>query len=196
MNEYDNQVYAFAKGPTQLTVSAPSVGVTTATPITISGTLIDVSPGTQQNAVKLNFPTGVPCVSDDSQSHWMEYVYQQQPVPTNATGVTVTLSVIDANNNYRDIGTAVTTTAGTFGFTWTPDITGDYQLIATFAGTNSYYGSCAEAYFTASEPPAAPTTTTIEQPDNSATYVMYAAIAIIVAMIIIGIAIVLALRRK
>jgi hypothetical protein len=33
---------------------------------------------------------------------------------------TVTLSVIDANNNYRDIGTATTDTSGTFAFTWTP----------------------------------------------------------------------------
>ena len=41
-NAYDNQIYAFGKGPTRITVDAPTVGVTTATPITITGTTIDV----------------------------------------------------------------------------------------------------------------------------------------------------------
>ena len=82
MNAYDNQIYAFAKGPSTMTVSAPSAGVTTATPITITGTVMDISAGSKQNAVALNFPNGIPCVSEASQSRWMEYVYQQQPIPT------------------------------------------------------------------------------------------------------------------
>ena len=47
MNAYDNQIYAFGKGPSTMTVSAPNIGVTTATPITISGTVMDISPGTR-----------------------------------------------------------------------------------------------------------------------------------------------------
>jgi hypothetical protein len=206
-NCYDNQIYAFGKGPSAMTVEAPNVGVTTATPIRITGTVMDVSPGTQalpmpdatrtkQNEIALRFPSGVPCVSDESQSHWMEYVYQQQPAPSNATGVLVTLSVIDSNNNYRDIGTATTDTSGAFGLTWTPDISGDFTVIATFAGSNSYYGSCAETSFTATEyiPPTTPTPET--EPDNTGTYIMYAAIAIIVAIIIVGAVIVLLLRKR
>ena len=50
------------------------------------------------------FPDGVAAVSDASQTEWMEYVYMQQPKPINATGVPVTLSVMDANGNYRSIG--------------------------------------------------------------------------------------------
>ena len=64
LNAYDNQLYAFGKGPTAITVSAPSIGVSTATPITITGTITDVSAGTQQQLVKSNFPNGLPAVSD------------------------------------------------------------------------------------------------------------------------------------
>ncbi|MCW4047490.1 MAG: PQQ-binding-like beta-propeller repeat protein, partial [Candidatus Bathyarchaeota archaeon] len=147
-NCYDNMIYAFGKGPSAVTVTAPDVGVTTATPVTIRGTVMDVSPGTKylaqpdvtmtkQNEVALRFPNGVPCVSDESQSAWMEYVYQQQPLPTNTTGVLITIDVIDSNNNYRTIGTTTSDTTGSFSFTWTPDIPGDFTVIATFAGSNS-----------------------------------------------------------
>ena len=50
---------------------------------------------------KGDFPQGVPCVADSSMSDWMEYVYMQQPMPANVTGVPVVLSVLDSNNNYR-----------------------------------------------------------------------------------------------
>ena len=125
----------------------------------------------------------------------MEYVYEQQPLPSETTGVDVTISVIDANNNYRDIGTATTDTTGSFALAWTPDITGEYTVIATFAGTNSYYGSCAEAHFVAGEPfqiPAYP-----EAPvDNTGTLVTYAAIGIIVAVVIVGVVLALLVMRK
>ena len=52
----------------------------------------------------MNRPHGVPAVSDDSMSAWMEYVYMQKPRPTDTIGVPVTISVIDANGNYRQIG--------------------------------------------------------------------------------------------
>ena len=64
-------MYAFGKGPSAVTVSAPTVGVTTKTPITITGTVMDVSAGVKQNAVAANFPNGLPCISDESQSKWM-----------------------------------------------------------------------------------------------------------------------------
>ena len=152
-NAYDNQIYAFGQGPSATTVTAPNIGVTTATPITITGTVMDVSAGASQSAVAKNFPNGLPCVSDASQSHWMEYVYQQQPMPANTTGVTVTLSVIDANNNFRQIGTATSDASGTYSLTWTPDIPGNYAIIASFGGSNSYYGSSAETHIYARQYP-------------------------------------------
>ncbi len=123
LNSYDNQIYTYGMGPTKTTISAPNIGVTTSTPITITGSVTDISAGTQQNRVALNFPNGLPVVSDASQSAWMEHVYMQQPLPTNLTGVPVTINVIDANRNLRQVGNTTTDpTTGTFAFTWTPDI--------------------------------------------------------------------------
>ena len=147
LNAYDNQIYAYGKGPSAMTVTAPSVGVTTATPITISGRVTDISAGTKQEAVAANFPYGLPCVSDDSISSWMEYVYMQQPCPANVTGVPVSIDVLDSNGNYRNIGAATSNADGMFTFTWTPDIPGDFTVYATFAGSESYYPSHADASF-------------------------------------------------
>ena len=68
LNAYDNQLYTYGKGPSAMTVTAPDVGATTATPITIRGTITDISAGTKQEAQAANFPNGVPCVSDESMS--------------------------------------------------------------------------------------------------------------------------------
>ena len=116
---------AFGKGPSAMTISAPQIGSNNRkTPITITGTVTDVSAGASQDAVEKKFPNGLPAVSDASQSHWMEYVYQQQVAPANTTGVPVTISVIDANNNFRTVGTTTSEALGTYALTWTPDIPG------------------------------------------------------------------------
>ena len=198
LNAYDNQIYAFSKGPSTMTVSAPSVGVTTDAPITITGTVMDISAGSTQSAVALNFPNGIPCVSDASQSRWMEYVYQQQPIPQNATGVPITISVLDSNNNYRTIGTTTSDIYGSFGFTWTPDIPGKFTIIASFAGSNSYYPSSASTYMSASTPAATPAPTVTAQANLATTsdlmlYIVGAAIAIIIAIAIVG---VLMIRKR
>jgi hypothetical protein len=198
LNCYDNQIYAFAKGPSQTTVTAPDIGVTTATPITITGTVMDISPGTKQSAVALNFPNGVPCVSDASESHFMEYVYQQQPVPTDVTGVPVTLTETDHNGNTYTIGTTTSDSSGTWAYNWTPPISGNYTIVATFAGSNSYYGSCAETHIYASSP-AATAAPTASPPTGlaSTSTVEYGIVAVII-VIIIGIAVlaVLMLRKR
>ena len=76
----------------------------------------------------------------------MEYVYMQKPRPTNTTGVPVTISVVDSNGNFREIGTT-TTTDGFFTLNWKPDITGSYTVYASFAGSESYYPSHAVTSF-------------------------------------------------
>jgi len=196
-NAYDNQIYAYGMGPSATTVSAPQVGVTTETPVTITGTVMDISAGTNQLEQAANFPNGVPCVSDASMTSWMEYVYMQQPVPSNVTGVPVTLSVLDSNGNYRQIGTVTTDSSGTFGFTWIPDISGSYTVFANFAGTQSYYPSSAETHFFAAKPAAstAPTSTPLTGLASNTT-LMYGIVAIAVIVIIIGAVIMLMLSRK
>ena len=74
----------------------------------------------------------------------MEYVYQQQPMPANTTGVQVTLSVIDANNNFRTIGTTTSDALAAHSHTHgLQTFQATYAVIASFGGSNSYYGSSA-----------------------------------------------------
>ncbi len=76
----------------------------------------------------------------------------QQQCPTGVTGVPVSIEVLDSDSKYRQIGTSTSDGSGAFSFTWTPDITGAYTLVASFAGSESYDPSSAEAFFTSGEP--------------------------------------------
>ena len=90
--------------------------------------------------------------------------------PNNATGVPVTISVIDANGNFRKIGTTTSDATGFYSFQWIPDIAGKYTVIATFAGSNAYYGSSAETSFVVEAAPAptpAPTTAPASTTDRT-----------------------------
>ena len=195
-NTYVQEIYCFGQGPSATTVTAPDTATTVGIPVVIRGTVTDISAGTQQTQQKADFPNGVPAVSDASESAWMQYVYEQQPMPT-VTGVTVTLSVIDSNNNTRPIGTATTDASGMFTFSWAPDISGSYTVIANFAGTNAYYPSSAETSFYASpaptSTPAVTTQTNLATTSDLSTYIAGAVIAIIIAIAIVG---VLLIRKK
>ena len=194
-NNYDNQIYAFAKGPSATTVDAPSAAITQGSSLVIRGTVTDISAGTKQDDQATRFPNGVPAVSDESMSAWMEYVYMQKPKPTNATGVPVSLDIIDANNNYRNIGITTSDANGFYSFEWQPDIAGKYTVIATFAGSESYWQSHAETAFTVSEP--APTQTPTIQPVSVVdTYFVPAVVAIIVVIIIVGVILAVLMLRK
>jgi hypothetical protein len=127
----------------------------------------------------------------------MEYVYMQQPKPTNATGVPVQINVVDGNGNFRTIGTTTSDNAGLYTFTWTPDISGDYKVIASFAGSESYYASSAEASFHAGEPAATAAPPATAAPSMADLYFLPAVIGIILA-IVVGFAILalIILRKK
>ena len=195
-NGYNNQLYCYGMGPSKTTVNAPSVGVTTAAPITITGAVTDISAGSQQNSEAMNFPNGLPCVSDASMTQFMEAVYDQQPMPTNVTGVPVTISVLDSNGNYRTIGTATTNSNGFYSLTWTPDITGNFTVTASFAGTQSYYGSSANAAFFANSPAATVSPQPAAAQPPTGMYIAIAAAAIIVVMVIIGAVLAMLMIRK
>jgi hypothetical protein len=196
-NGYDDQIYSVGRGPSATTVTAPDVAAAFGTPIVIKGFVTDVSAGTKQNEQAARFPNGVPVASDASMKEWMGYVYQQQLSPTNFTGVPVTIDIVDSNGNYRNIGTATTDSTGLFHLTWTPDIPSDYTVIATFQGTNGYWPSHTETAFTVLPAPTPVPVTTVETPpDMTGTYVTYAAVAIIIAVAIVGAVIVLMLRKR
>ena len=131
---------------------------------------MDVSAGTQQEQQKANFPNGVPAVSDKSQSAWMEYIYMQKPKPTDVTGVSVSVDVIDSNGNQRNIGITTSDSSGAFSLQWVPDIEGKYTVLANFAGSNSYWPSSAETSFAVDHAAATPAPTVASTKSMADTY--------------------------
>ena len=196
LNGYDEQVYVIGKGPSATTVSIQNNVISQGTTVLIQGTVTDISAGTQQQEQKARFPNGVPAVSDDSQTAFMEYVYQQQPKPTNATGVPVSIDVIDSNGNYRHIGDTTSDASGKFNLAWAPDISGSYTVIANFAGSQSYYVSSAETSFYATAAAATPAPTATPLQAVADMYFVPAVVGIIVAIIIVGAVLALLMLRK
>jgi hypothetical protein len=196
MDTYDQRLYAIGKGPSAITVTAPNTGVQLGSSVLIAGRVTDISPGTEEYSLKARFPNGVPAVSDDTMSEWMLYVYKQFPRPTNTIGVEVTIDVIDANGNYRNIGTTITDASGFFSLEWKPDISGKYAVIATFPGSKSYYPSHDETAFVIDEAPESTATpTSIPMTPVSEQYFVPAIAGIILA-IAIGFAITILVLRK
>ena len=195
-NAYDTQAYSFGQGPSKTTITAPQVGVTTTSPITITGRVTDVSAGSQQAAVAANYPNGLPAVSDESMSQFMATVYEQQPMMSNTTGVPVALYVLDSNNNSRSIGTATTNALGDYSYSWTPDIPGAYTIYATFAGTNGYYGSSASTGLYANEPAATPAPTQPPAQSVADTYFVPAIAGLFILIIIVLALVVVQMLRK
>ena len=191
---YDQRVYAIGKGPSAMTVSAPDIATPYNTPVMIKGTVTDVSPGTKDDALVMRFPSGVPAVSDDSMSDWMLYVYKQFSRPTNATGVPISIDAVDPNGNYIHIGDATSDGSGRFHYTFTPQLSGDYTIYATFAGSKSYYPSFAQTELgiqEAPQPTAIPTASPIQMPPYEI-YTVGTGIAIIIAIAVA----VLLLRKR
>jgi hypothetical protein len=195
-NGYDMQWYTFGKGPSVVTVSAsPKVSIQGSN-VVIEGMVTDESPGAKQYAQTVRFPHGVPVIADDSMGPWMEYLYMQQPLPTDATGVEVLIDVVDSNGNYRNIGKTTSDCYGFYSFEWQPDIPGKYTVVATFAGSESYYASYSETAFTVAEAPLPP----VEEPVQTTVSETYfvPAVAGIIVVLIVGFALVamLLLRKR
>jgi hypothetical protein len=187
-NSYDASMYVFGKGLSTTTVSAPQTQIATGTNAIISGTILDQSPG----------QPGTPCVSDDSMNTYMEYLHAQEPIDglyhnVTVTGVPVSIDAIDPNGNNIHIGDTASDVSGTFSYTWTPTIAGNYKITATFAGTNSYGSSSAETHANVANAQTATTTTSTAAPLDIATttdimmYIVAVGIAIIIAIAIVGI---------
>jgi hypothetical protein len=155
LNYYDNQIYCFGKGPSQMTVKGPETTIPLGEEVLITGTVSDVSPGTKQLEQASRFPNGVPAIADEDQEDFMEYVYQQQPIPEDAEGVEVILTTIDPNGNFYEVGRTSSSISGTYGCAIEPPVPGLYKIIATFEGSASYYKSMAETYINVGEAPAA-----------------------------------------
>jgi len=149
-NSWDGYMYVFGRGKSATTVTAPDVEVPKGSAITIKGTVLDLSPA----------QPGTPCVSKESMSLQMEYLHLQRPIGgiwenETITGVPVTLTAIDSEGNYVDIGTVTTEGYyGTFGLAWTPPEEGTYKIIASFESDESYGSSGAATYVSVGPAPA------------------------------------------
>jgi outer membrane protein assembly factor BamB len=197
LNAYDGRIYSIGKGPSATTISAASPKISVeGDSVLVEGTVMDISPGTEQYALTARFPNGVPAVVDDNQTAWMEYVYMQYPRPTDVNGVEVTISVLDPNGNIYDVGTATSDASGTYCCEFTPAVPGLYTVIATFAGSEAYCGSSAETYLKVNNAPAETAPATEPPAPMTDTYVLGLGAASIVAIVAIGLVLILMLRKR
>jgi hypothetical protein len=180
LNAYDNQLYCFGKGPSGTTVDAPMTAITVGTNAVIRGTVTDQSVGAIALAQKEGMMNGVAAVSDNSMEAWMEYLYEGQVTPQNVVGVPVSIDSIDPNGNNVHLGDAISDSNGLYSLAWTaPNVPGKYTVIATFAGSKSFYSSQAETAMYVSQaaaaasplakPTAAPTPTNTIAPTTAPT---------------------------
>jgi hypothetical protein len=132
-----------------MTLSTPDFTATVGKPVVIKGTILDVSPGTESDALKLQFPNGVPAVADAYMSEWMLHVYKQFPAP-HANGVQITIMAYDSNGNYQSFDVS-SDSSGAFAFEFTPEIDGQYDIYAIFGGSAAYYGNSAQGTLFATE---------------------------------------------
>ncbi len=193
-NTWDGYTYIIGKGQSATTVAAPQVALTVDQSGVITGTVLDQSPA----------QPGTACVSKASMTTQMEYLHMQQPIAglygnKTITGVPVSIDAVDPNGNNVHIADVISDGySGTFSYTWTPTMAGDYKITATFMGDNSYGSSFATTYATVVEAPAAsptPTTSAINFDAVTNTIVMTVAAAAIAIIIAIVIAILLLRKR-
>jgi hypothetical protein len=202
-NGYDNQLYCFGKGPSATTVQAPLSGVVKGSAVTITGTVTDQSSG----------QVGTAAIADADMGPWMEYLKEQQPLPTGVTihGVPVTITVTAPDGTSTNINTA-SDMSGHYGISWTPATDGLYKITTTFTGSDSYGSSYDETYVAVGAAAAQPSQTPAQSPTpaittpatttaapgpagNNLTYVYVAIAAVIIVVAIVAAAVMLR-RRK
>ena len=190
-SNYFATMFVFGKGKSVTTVTAPDFAVPKGTGVLIKGTVLDESPA----------QPGTPCVSKDSMATQMEYLHMQRPIDgvshdIEMKGVPIFLTAIDSTGHAVYIGsTATSAYYGTYEMPWTPPAEGTYKIIASFSGDDSYGSSAASTAVSVGPAPATPETPEIDVPDYTMT-ITYAAVAIIAAVAVVGIALFFALRKR
>jgi hypothetical protein len=188
LNLNDLRIYCVGPGPSATSVTASVSTLNLGGSVLITGTVTDQSPNT---ALK-----GTAAISDADQGVWMDYMVMQNVVkPTDATGVPVSLDALDPNGNFIHIGDVTSDSSGLFKILWTPEVPGEYTVMATFAGSGSYAPSSAETAVGVVEAQA--TVAPTYPPSTDTTMVItYSTIAIIVVIIICAVVLGLVLRKR
>jgi outer membrane protein assembly factor BamB len=196
LNCYDMQIYCVGKGPSATTVSIQNDVTTYGNKVLVKGAVTDIAAGTKQNEQAARFPYGVPAVSDESMEAWMEYVYMQKPRPADVVGVNVTISVLDPNGNTYEVGKTTSDADGMYKCVFTPPVPGEYTVIATFDGSESFWPSHASTALYVDEVPE----TTPSPPPTPAPmtdmYVTGFGIGMILAIAVVGLLLVMMLRKR
>ena len=196
----DGYLYGIGKGQSATTVTT-NPGVTTkGSTIMIQGTVTDQSPATQTTErFAPNEPSVIPCVSKDSMATYMEYLYLQRPLDGiyhNETiiGVPVALTALGSDGTVIDLGTAVTNGYyGTFSKAWTPPAAGNYEIIASFVGDESYGSSASATAISVSPAPQEPE----PQPQTAIPDYTWAILGGVIAVLIaLAIATVLIIKKR
>ena len=189
---YTSTLYVTGKGRSETTVTAPDMAAPIGNSVVIKGSVLDQSPA----------QPGTPCVSKESMSTQMEYIHKQMPIGglwgnETLTGVPVSIDCQDPNGNYIHIADVTTDAySGTFGYTWQPNMAGQYKVTATFTGDDSYGSSMATTYVSMTNAAATPAPTQIQQPAASQAPVeLYFAASTIAIIIAIAVAVVLLRKR-
>ncbi len=209
---FDNSIYAMGKGPSALSVSLGQDVTAPGSTVMIKGTITDqTATGRHNTNDDFDLMTqrsetsndvvpvlkGTPCIGDDSMGAWMDYMYKQQIKPSNATGVPISIDVIDPNNNFFHVGDTVSDIYGNFALPYTPDVPGLYKVLVTFAGSKAYYPSYSTAYLNAIEPAQVTAQPTAEPVQSIAdTYFIPAIIGVIVAIVAVGAVLALLMRKR
>jgi len=187
-SEDNGIMYAIGKGQTATSVSVQNDVVALGSSVLIKGSVLDQSPA----------QAGTPAVADESMSEWMDYLHMQNATlinnPPMPRGVPVTLWAVDPNGNTQEIGTVTSDGSGLFKKLWTPEIPGEFTVYATFAGSESYWGSyAATAVGVTAAPEATPGP---EAPVDNTPMLTGITAAVIVAIIICVITLILVLRKR
>jgi hypothetical protein len=179
-NHGDNQLYCFGKGQTETTVSASPKVSANGDSVLIEGTVLDQSPDAE----------GTPAIADEYMTEWMEYLYMQQPCPESYSGVPVRLEAFGEDGSYIDIGWVTSDPYGDFKSAWTPPDEGLYTIMATFAGSDSYWSSYDATGLSVGPAPAPSGPIQPEPTEPTEAPLITTETAIIVAAVIVAVAVI------
>ncbi len=196
MDTYDQRIYAIGKGPSAITAGIQSDVITLGDSVLLKGMVTDTSAGTKSDALTARFPDGVPVVADGNMSDWMLYVYKQFPRPADVQGVEVVVSVFDPNGNTYEVGRAMSDSDGYYKVMFTPEVPGEYTVIASFAGSKAYWPSYAKTAVGVKEAPVATPEPTPMPASMADIYFLPMSIGIIIAIVVVGLLLFLLLRKR
>jgi hypothetical protein len=192
-DQYSGTLQVFGIGQSATTITASPKISALGDKVLLEGTVLDQSPAQPDT----------PCVSKDSMALQMEYLHMQTPIDgiwhnQTITGVPVSLDTVDPNGNAVHIADITTDGySGTFGYAWKPEISGQYTVTATFLGDDSYGSSFATTYANVGEAPA-PTATIVplEKATDYTMTIVASAIAVIIAVAIVGAILMASVRKR